>query len=108
MQHTIKPKEQNSVAVKHAEIQLEEDTVLKQASSRLMNACQDINKLDELCYLWKAGFNMATVGCIHPCLPHHWRHLPMCTSLKYFNCTKNCMESFKQHGCSISWCQEGQ
>jgi hypothetical protein len=42
MQHIIKPKEQNSVAVKHAEIQLEENTVLKQASSHLMNASQDI------------------------------------------------------------------
>ena len=76
MQHIIKPKEQNSVAVKPAEIQPEKDRVLKQASAHLMNAYQDICKLVELCYIWNPGFNVATVGCIHPCLPHHWRQLP--------------------------------
>jgi len=68
MQHIIKPKEQISVAVKHAEIQLEEDRVLKQASSHLMNACQDICKLVELCYEILVSMWPLWVAYTHVCL----------------------------------------
>jgi hypothetical protein len=69
-QHKDNTKE-NSVAVKHTEAQLEENRLLRQPSLHMTNACQYICRLVALFHLQNLGFIMATVGCIHPCLPHH-------------------------------------
>ncbi len=125
MRCNIKPTQKNKAAsflqLKHTETQLEKDRLLRQASLHLMNACQFQTSL--LCYHRNPGFNeanVATVGCIYPCSPHHWRQLPMIASLKCLNWTKTVQSQSgvshshaqmlhgltKQHGFSMHCCQE--
>ena len=94
MQHKIRPK--NKTAPQSSTLQLEEDRLLKQASSHLVKACQCISRLVELCYPWNPGLNEAKRG-------HHGLHTPMSASsleaaahgciLEMFQLHKNCTDS---------------